>query len=124
MQKDESKTDALARVSSFMSCRQKIIITMNTFITSQFGYCSLRWSCRSRKILRQLYIIHERAIRIVYTDYTSYFDEPIERSGSVTIHHRNLQQLTTKIYKALNGMSSSLMSDLFVMKECNHNLRN
>ena len=116
--KASQKLHALARVSSYMICRQKKII-MNAFITSQFGYCPLIWMCHSRKILGQ---IHERALRIVYSDYTSSFDELIEKSGSVNLHHKNLQQLATKIYKALNGISSSLMSELFVRKECSYNL--
>ena len=121
--KASQKLHALARVSSFMSCRQKKII-MNAFITSQFGYCPLIWMCHSRKIHRPINKIHERALRIVYMDYTSSFDELIERSGSVSLHHRNLQQLAIEIYKALNGISSSLMSELFVIKERKYNFRN
>ena len=82
---------------------------MNAFITSQFGYCSLIWMCHSRKILGQINKIHGRALRIVYTDYTSSLDELVEKSGSVTLYHKNLQQLATEICKALNGISSSLM---------------
>ena len=73
---------------------------------------------QQKKILGQINKIQERALRIVYTDYTSSFDELIEKSGSVTLHHKNLQQLATEIYKALNGISSSLMTELFVIKEC------
>ena len=64
-----------------------------------------------RKILRQINKIHERTLCIFYTDYTS-FDELIEKPGSVTIHHRNLQQLATEIYEAI----------INVIKQCNYNL--
>ena len=47
--KSSQKLHALARVSSFMSCRQRKII-MNAFIQSQFGYCPLLWMCHSRSI--------------------------------------------------------------------------
>ena len=117
------KFHALVRVSSFMSCRQKKII-MNAFITSQFGYCPLIWMCHNRKINRQINKIHERALRIVYMDNTSSFDELLIKSGSVSIHHRNLQQLAIEIYKALNNSSSTLMSELFKIKESKYNFRN
>ena len=91
--KASQKLHALARVSSYMSCRQKKII-MNAFITSQFGYCSL--ICHSKKILGQINKIQERALRIVYTDYMSSFDELIEKSGSVTKIYSNLQRKYTK----------------------------
>ena len=45
-------------------------------------------------------------------------------SGSVSIHHRNLQQMAIDIYKALNNLSSTLMSELFRVKEKKYNLRN
>ena len=116
------KLHALARVSSFMSCNQRKII-MNAFITSQFGYCPLIWMCHNRKIHRQINKIHERALRVVYMDHTSSFDDLIIKSGSVRLHHRNLQQLAIEIYKVLNNLSSLLMSELFKFKERN-NLRN
>ena len=86
------KLHVLARVSAFMSCRQKKII-MNAFITSQFGYCPLIWMCYNRNIHKQIDRIHERALRIVYTDNNSSFEDLLKKSGSVTIHHRNLQHM-------------------------------
>ena len=56
-------------------------------------------------------------------DNTSSFDDLIIKSGSVRLHHRNLQQLAIEIYNVLNNLSSLLMSELFKVKERNH-LRN
>ena len=39
------------------------------------------------------------------------------------IHHRNLQILAIEIYKALNNLSSALMSELFTPKNIKYNLR-
>ena len=97
---------------------------MNVFITSQFGYCPLIWMCHSRKIHRQIDKIHERALRIVYMDNVSSFDELLVKSKSVSIHTRNLQHLAIEIYKALHNLSSSLMSEIFRTKKSNYNFRN
>ena len=43
--------------------------------------------------------IHERALRIVYADYSSSFKDLPNKHKSVTIHQRNLQQLATEIFK-------------------------
>ena len=40
------------------------------------------------------------------------------------MHDRNLQQMAIEIYKALNDLSSTLMSELFRGKERKYNLRN
>ena len=45
--KVSQKFDALARVSKFIS-KKKLRVTMNSFIMSQFSYCSLVWMCHSR----------------------------------------------------------------------------
>ena len=117
------KLHALARLSLFMSIDQRKVI-MNAFISSHFSYCPLIWMCYSRSLNTQINKIHERALRIVYSDNVSSFEELLEISKSVTIHHRNIQLLAVEIYKALNNLSSSLMMDVFQTKKTNYNLRN
>ena len=116
------KLHALSRISSFMNESQKKLI-MNAFITSHFNYCPLVWMCHNRSLNAKINKIHERALRMVYNDNRSSFAELLEKSGAVSIHHRNLQQLATEIYKALNNLSSSLMSELFKVKETPYALR-
>ena len=88
--KASQKLHALARMSNLMSIRQRKII-MNAFIHSQFSYCPLIWMCHSRTIHSLINNIHERSLRIVYKDNVASFEELLEKSGSVSIHHRNLQ---------------------------------
>ena len=90
--KASQKLHALARVSNLMSIKQRKII-MNAFIHSQFSNCPLVWMCHSRTIHSLINNIHERSLRIVYNDNISSFTQLLERSGSVSIHHRNLQAL-------------------------------
>ena len=85
------KLHALGRVSNFMSCTQRKII-MNAFISSQFNYCPLIWMGHDRTIHKQINRIYHRALSIVYRDYTSSFETLLEKSGSVTIHQRNIQK--------------------------------
>ena len=120
--KASQKLHALARVSNFMSCNQKRLI-MNAFISSQFCYCPLVWMCHNRSFNNRINRIHERSLRIVYKDDISTFEQLLEKSKSVTVHHRNLQCLATEIYKAINNLSSTLMSELFKIKDKRYNLR-
>ena len=121
--KASQKLHALARVSNFMSIKQRKMI-MSAFIRSQFSYYPLIGMCHSRTIHSIINNIHERALRIVYEDNISSFALLLEKSGSVSIHHRNLQALAIDIYKALNTLLSPLMSVLFKLKETTYNLRN
>ena len=121
--KASQKLHALARLSNLMSCEQRKII-MNAFISSHFSYCPLIWMCHSRSLHNHINKIHERALRIVYKDNTSSFKQLLKLSGSISIHHKNLQLLAIEIYKALNNLSSPLMADLFHIKGMKYNLRN
>ena len=121
--KASQKLHALARVWVFMNCRQKKQI-MNAFIISQFGYCPLIWMFHNRKMLQQINRIHERALEIVYADNNSSFEDLLEKSGSVSMHDRNLQQMAIEMYKALNDLSSTHVSELIRVKERKYNLRN
>ena len=46
-------------------------------------------------------------------DENSSFDELLQRDGSVTIHHRNLQFLAIEIFKTIKDLSPSFMKDIF-----------
>ena len=72
--KASQKLSALCRVSYFMSTKQKRII-MKAFINSQFGYCPLVCMNHSRKLNNRINRSHERALRVVYNDEISTFDE-------------------------------------------------
>ena len=106
-----------------MSCNQRKII-MNAFISSQFNDCPLVWMCHSRSLNTQINNIHHRALRIVYRDHTSSFETLLEKSGSISIHHRNIQLLATEIFKTLNNLSpSSIMFEICKLKKTTYALR-
>ena len=79
--------------------------------------------CHSRTTHSITNNIHERALRIVYKDNISSFAQLLEKANAVTIHHRNIKVLAIEIYKALNKLSSPLMSELFKLKEIKYSLR-
>ena len=121
--KVSTKLHALARVSKYMTTH-KLRIIMKAFIESQFGYCPLIWMFHSRTMNNRINNLHERALRLVYNDSISSFQELLEKDKTVTIHHRNLQKLVTEIYKVKNGLSPFMMNNIFKEIPNNHHLRN
>ena len=101
----------------------KLKIIMKAFIVSQFNYCPLVWMFHSRERNNQIYRIHERALRIAYRDKTSSFQDLLNKDGSVSIHHRNVQALATEIYKFLNDLSPKIMGEIFKLKDIHYGLR-
>ena len=56
---------------------------------------------------------HKTALRILYNDYKSKFEEFLTKEGSSTIHHQNIQVLAMGMLKIHNGFSPVPLLDLF-----------
>ena len=56
--------------------------------------------------------IHERALRAVYNDEISPFEELLGRVKSETIHRRNIKILVPELFKIKNGNSNDIMTQL------------
>ena len=97
---------ALGRIASFMSFNKHRTL-MKAFIESQFNYCPLIWMFHSRTMNNKINRIHERALRLVYSDHVSSFDELLKKDRSFSIHHRNIQGLAIELYKFFHGLSPS-----------------
>ena len=71
----------------------------------------------SRQINTKINNLHFRALRMVYVDEESSFEELLQKDGSVSIHNRNLQFLAIEIFKSINGLSPTFMNDIFTNNE-------
>ena len=117
------KLHVLARISHFIN-QEKLRLLMKAFIESQFSYCSLIWMFHSRTLNNRINKLHERALRLVYKDYVSSFEQLLERDKSFSIHERNLQKLAIEMYKVKNKLSPSFIQSLFPERVNIYNLRN
>ena len=86
---------------------------MKAFIESQFNYCALIWMFHSRTMNNKINRIHERSLRLVYSDYSSNFDELLRKDGSFSIHDNNIQTLAIDIYKFFHGLFPTIMKNIF-----------
>ena len=77
----------------------------------------------SRKANAKINHIHERALRIVYKDNNSSFEELLRKDKSLCIHHRNIQSLAIELFKVKNNPSNRIMCDIFETGNFNYNLR-
>ena len=66
---------------------------MKAFIESQFNYFSLIWMFHSRTMNIKMNRILEKALRLVYSNYSSNYNELLKKGGSFSIHERNIQTL-------------------------------
>ena len=71
----------------------------------------------SRQLNNRINKIHERALRIVYNDFSSTFNELLLKDNSVSIHNRNIQAMAIELYKIKNDISPEITKDFFSLKE-------
>ena len=96
--KVNQKVSALARIVPYLPFPKRHLI-MKTFIESQFTYCPLVWMFCSRTMNMKINRIHERALRLVYQDYDSTFEELLNMDKSLCFHHRNIHQVAIEMFK-------------------------
>ena len=90
---------------------------MKAFIESQFGYCPLVWKFCGRQTNAKINHVHERAMRAIYNDETSPFEELLVRDKSESIHRRNIKILATELFKIKNGLSNDIMTQLICKRD-------
>ena len=92
-------------------------MVMKTFVESQFINCPLTWMFQLRTLKNRINRLHERALRVVYSDYKSPFCELLEKDKSFSSHHKNTQRLAIKIYKFLHNLSPCIMNNIFKVNQ-------
>ena len=60
--------------------------------------------------------LHERALRLVYDDHSSTFQDILILDGSFTIHERNIQNLAIEIFKVICNIAPDIMKEVFILK--------
>ena len=79
---------------------------MKAFIISDPSYYPLVWMFHSSEWNSKINRIHERSLRLVYSDKTSTFQELLDKDKS--LRHKNIQVLATEIYKTVNGRAPTI----------------
>ena len=73
--------------------------------------------CHGRGLNNKINNLHERALRTVYQDKKSSFETLLKHDKSVSIHIKNLQYLTTEIFKVKNGLCPEIMKEILIFHE-------
>ena len=121
-QKVGKTVSAFSRVAPYMD-EKKGKVLYHTFIMSNFNYCPVIWMLCGKTQNKEKDRIHKRALRILFNDYTSSFEELLQKLGSDRVHVKNIQNLMIGIFKCLSHEKPSFMWNLFERKDLTYNLR-
>ena len=67
--------------------------------------------------------IQERALRFVYSDFTSSYDDLLKKGNHQTLYLSRLRNIAIEVYKICNGYSPKYLCDLIETKSTPYNIR-
>ena len=115
--------NALARISKYLDFKSRKII-YQSFVASNFNYCPLVWHFCGKVNNSKLEKIQERALKIIYRDYESTYEELIVNSNSSTLLNSRLRLMICEVLKCINNENPPCVNNLIEIKDINYSLRN
>ena len=83
---------------------------------SNFNYCSLVWNFSSAQSLNKIENLQKRALRFLLNDYSSTYENLLEKSGYPNMNLGRYRTLCIEIYKTLNKLNPDYMNDIFKLR--------
>ena len=93
-----NQLNALIRLKPFLGLKEKVVL-VNSFIYSNFDYCTLVWMFSHKKSLNKTESLHKRALRNLVNDYENSHEELLEKSGKYNMNLQRIRFLCIEIYK-------------------------
>ena len=82
------------------------------------------WINRNKTDLAKLEKVQERAVRLIYNDKASSYDDLLQRAVVPSVLTRWKRALATEVFKAVQGISPSYIQTLFKQKDVPYAFRN
>ena len=114
--------NALSRISKYIHASSRKII-YESFIMSNFTYCAVVWHFCGKVNNGKIEKINERALRIIYNDYTSTYKELLDLSHSDTVLLARLKNLTLDVFKSIKTLNPPYLNKLFEIKDSPYDTR-
>ena len=107
---------ALIRLQMFLNFEEKKTL-INSYFYSNFNYCPLVWMFSSAKSLNKVESLQKRALRFLYEDYVSSYEELLQKAGKETMKVNRLRSLCIEIYKLINNINPTYMNEIFKLRK-------
>ncbi len=121
--KAATQLNVLKRLKTFIGFQEKKIL-VQSFVYSNFDYCPLVWYFSSSKSLQKIEKLQERALRFLYNDHTSSYNDLLSRSSKCTMHVARQRLLCIEIFKTLNHLNPPFMQSIFELRSSIYSSRN
>ena len=90
---------------------------ISSYFYSGFNYSPLVWMFSSAKSLNKIESLQKRALRFLSEDYVSSYEELLQKAGKETMKVNRLRSLCIEIYKSINNINPTYMSEIFKLRK-------
>ena len=120
--KASQQLNILKRLGIFLNKLTKLTI-FHTFILSNFNFCPLAWHFCSETNSKKIEKVQERALRFVYEDFSSSYEQLLEKVGMPSLHIRRQRTMAMETFKIINKLSPTCLQDLVKIKDQKYSFR-
>ena len=105
--------------------------SINSYFYLNFNYCPLVLmfcSAKSLSLCRRGFVnkvesLQKRALRFLYEDYVSSYEELLQKAGKKTMKVNRLRSLCIEIYKLINNINPTYMNEIFKLRKISRAVR-
>ena len=102
--KASKQLNVLKRIGKHL-CKLGKLNIYHSFILSNFNYCPLTWHFCGEANTKKIEKIQERALRFIYSDYSSSYESLLIKSQLPSLKVRRLRTIALESFKILNKLS-------------------
>jgi hypothetical protein len=114
--------NVLRRLAPQLDFKSRMVI-YKTFVLSNFNYCPLVWHFCGKSNSNKLERLQERGLRFVFDDETTTYQSLLDKAKLPTLAIARLRQLAIEVFKAMNHLTPSYISELFSTPSSTTNTR-
>ena len=114
--------NCLKRIKHHLDIKTKQLI-YNTYVASNFNYCSIIWMLSSKTNMEKLERTNKRALRFVTNKYHLSYEEICNQEKQLSVYRRCLKNAAILMYKIKKGISPKYVSELFSVHQVQYDMR-
>ena len=109
--------NVLKRIGKHL-CKLGKLNIYHSFILSNFNYCPLTWHFCGETNTKKIEKIRERALRFIYSDYSTSYESLLIKSQLPSLKVRRLRTIALESFKILNNLAPAYLNDLLRAIPC------
>ena len=120
--KASQQLNIIKRLGPYLNRLNKLTI-FHTFILSNFNFCPLAWHFCTEKKSKKIEKVQERALRFVYEDYNSSYDNLLKKAKVPSLQIRRMRTMALETFKIMNKLSPSCLHSLVNLRNSKYYFR-